>query len=146
MVCICFVRKCSYLETCFRLSIGRFREKTVCFFIQRWVMSFLFYDNIFICHISFFPFPLCFSFFISFSSFLFFSLPLSFPPPLSDTSFMQSQSKIREYQLIIPVSSNTSKGVGVIRQYSLLLNKSRDTVANQRVDCSKPSCVFFADS
>ena len=45
MFCICFVRKCSYLETCFRLSIGRFRENTVCSFTQRWVVSFIFYDN-----------------------------------------------------------------------------------------------------
>lgn len=30
--CICFMRKCSYLETCFRLSIGRFKENTVCSF------------------------------------------------------------------------------------------------------------------
>ena len=134
MFCICFVRKCSYLETCFRLSIGRFRENTVCSFTQRWVVSFIFYDNFTLLFSSVTsPFSLSHSVSLSLSHFppFFFSLSL-FPSllPCQILHLCKVRAKLGSISSSVPVSSNTSKEVGVIRQYSLLLNKSWDTVVN----------------
>ena len=43
----------------------------------------------------------------------------------------------------MPVSSNTYKEVGVIRQYSLLLNKSWDTVINVKEQIVANQAVYF---
>lgn len=75
--CICFVRKCSYLEACFPLSIGRFRENTVCSLTQRWVVSFFSCNNFTLLLSSVAsPFSLSFSFIPSLPSFLLLFLSL----------------------------------------------------------------------
>lgn len=97
--CICFARNCSYLETCFGLSIGRFRENTVCSFTHKWVVSFFFSLKImshtyFICQISFSQIPQPLPSGPSFTLFPTLFLPLFLP----DTPFRQSRSKIKGQQ------------------------------------------------